>query len=84
MTVIGVTDVVSLNRREQKTNVFKLRRLKNIPISETVGNGLCAVPENVAKITCVGKRNHPPICHSDRSASGVEESTQVAVITYAR
>ena len=25
-------------------SVFGLRRLKNIPPSETVGNGLCAVP----------------------------------------
>ena len=55
--------------------VFAIRRLKNPPISETVGNGLCAVPGNVAKTTCVGKQNHPPVCHSDRSVSGVEEST---------
>ena len=30
---------------------------------------------NVAKTTCVDKQNHPQVCHSDRSVSGVEEST---------
>ena len=58
MTVIGVTDVVSLNQKKQKSNVFGLRWLKNTPTSETVGNGLCAVPGTSLDITRAGKWYH--------------------------
>ena len=51
LTVIGVTGVVSLNQKKPKSDVFGLRWLKNTPTSETVGNGLCAVPGTSLDIT---------------------------------
>ena len=39
--------------------VFGIRWLKNIPISETVGNGLCAVPETPRIQPVRIKQNHP-------------------------
>ena len=54
------------------------------PTSETVGNGLCAVPGNVAYTTCADKQNHLSGMSFRPERSGVEESTQVAEITDAR
>ena len=50
LTIIETTDVPGFGRR----------CIENIPTSEIVGNGLCAVPGNVAETTCVDKQNHPP------------------------
>ena len=46
----------------QGTNVpaFEMRWLKNTPTSETVGNGLCAVPGNVTNTPRVNEWHHPP------------------------
>ena len=40
-----------------------------------VGNGLCAVPPRKDGTVPEKSRKRPPFCHSDRSGSGVEEST---------
>ena len=65
LTIIRATDVPGC----------EIRWIKNAPTSETVGNGLCAVPGTWQIQPVWINRTTSQVCHSDRSVSGVEEST---------
>ena len=57
LTIIGTKDVAALKHLGST----------NPPISETVGNGLCAVPRAFLDITRVGKWYH--VCRGGKSAA---------------
>ena len=68
-------DVTNISRAVER---YHARHVSNITCAvewATQCSGDDPSPSNVAYTTCVDKRNHPPVCHSDRSVSGVEEST---------